>query len=380
MSSVVRGFASLSFPLAVILACSAAPTETSREPVTMVVVNPENATIQAGGTVALKAYALDTAGRPNDDRRIFWASSNESVATVSSSGVVRGHAPGTTQIAASSEGKSAIARVTVTPRPVASVTVTPATAQLDLGATVNLRAVTRDASGSELSGRSVSWSSSASSVATVNASGLVTAVGPGTATITARSEGRSGTAVVQVRSSPVRRVSVSSPASELRVGETMQLVARTYDSSDRELKGRSIAWSSSNSSIATVDASGRVTGRSAGSVRITATSEGRSGDVSLKVLALASSAPGAVDRVVIEPSSVTLSARRRETAQLRVRAYDAEGREVSVTKVSWQTSDKKVATVSSSGRVKAVSPGSAVITAKVSGKSGEASVTVNNSK
>ncbi len=380
MSSPVRGLVPPVFLLAVILACSAAPTESSREPVTMVVVDPENATIQAGGSLTLTAYALDTAGRPNDGSRIFWASSNESVATVSASGVVRGHAPGQAQIAASSEGKSAIARVTVTQRPVASVTVTPATSQLDPGGTVDLRAVTRDASGGELSGRSVSWSSSASSVATVNSSGRVTAVGPGTATITARSEGRSGTAVIQVRSVPVRRVSVSSPASELRVGETIQLVARTYDGSDRELKGRSISWSSSKTSVATVDASGRVTGRGAGSVKITATSEGRSGDVSLKVAEPATSAPGAVDRVVIEPSSVTLSARRRETAQLRVRAYDSQGREVKVSKVSWQTSDKKVATVSSSGRVKAESAGSAVITAKVSGKSGEASVTVNNSR
>lgn len=380
MSSLARGFAPLLFLLAVIFGCSAAPTETSREPVTMVVVNPENATIQAGGTLALTAYALDTDGRPNDGSRIFWASSNESVATVSASGVVRGHAPGEARIAASAEGKSAIARVTVIPRPVASVTVTPATAQLDPGATVDLRAVTRDASGGELQGRSVSWSSSASNVATVSSSGRVTAVAAGTATISARSEGRSGSAVIQVRTLPVRRVNVIAPASELSVGETVQLVARTYDGSDRELKGRSISWSSSNSSVATVDASGRVTGRGAGSVKITATSEGRRGDASLKVLAPASSGPGAIDRVVIQPSSVTLSACRRETAQLRVRAYDAQGREVKVSRVSWESSDRRVATVSSSGLVKAVSPGSAVITARVSGKSGEASVTVNNSR
>ncbi len=296
MASSLRGFVPLFFLLAVTLACSAAPTEPNREPVTMVVVDPERATVEAGGTLALTAYALDTAGRPDDGRLIFWASSDESVATVSSRGVVRGHAPGRVQIAASSEGKSAIATVTVTPRPVVSVT-------------------------------------------------------------------------------------VSAPTSELRVGESIQLTARTYDGSDREVHGRSVAWSSSSSGVATVDADGRVTARAAGSVRITATSEGRKGDVSLRVLAPATSTPGTVHRVVVEPSSLTLDARGRgETAPLRVRAYDAQGRELQVKRVRWHTSNRRVARVSDSGLVRAESPGTAVITATVSGKSGQAHVTVTKSR
>jgi hypothetical protein len=89
-----------------------------------------------------------------------------------------------------------------TPAPVASVTVTPGSASIASGNTVQLSAVTRDASGNVLTGRSVSWASSNTAVATISSSGLVTGVGAGSATITATSEGKSGTAAITVTASP----------------------------------------------------------------------------------------------------------------------------------------------------------------------------------
>jgi murein DD-endopeptidase MepM/ murein hydrolase activator NlpD len=83
------------------------------------------------------------------------------------------------------------------PPPVASVEVTPATSSVLAGATVQLTAVTEDANGQVLAGRSVSWSSSDESIATVSSAGLVTTIAPGTVTITAQSEGQSGTASVE---------------------------------------------------------------------------------------------------------------------------------------------------------------------------------------
>src|SRR3990167_4867188 len=80
-----------------------------------------------------------------------------------------------------------------TPPPVAVATVgvTPAGATLAVGEATQLTATTRDASGNALTGRSVAWTSGASGVASVSSSGLVTAVGPGQAMITATSEGKS---------------------------------------------------------------------------------------------------------------------------------------------------------------------------------------------
>lgn len=84
------------------------------------------------------------------------------------------------------------------PPPVASVTVSPATLDMVAGDTQQLQVTLRDADGNALSGRTVTYASSDDTVATVDASGLVTAVGKGRATLTAASEGRSGSASATV--------------------------------------------------------------------------------------------------------------------------------------------------------------------------------------
>jgi hypothetical protein len=82
--------------------------------------------------------------------------------------------------------------------PVATVTVTPDPATVQVGSSVQLTAVLEDADGNQLSGRTVTWSSNAGGTAGVNTEGLVTGVSVGSATMTATSEGRSGTADVEV--------------------------------------------------------------------------------------------------------------------------------------------------------------------------------------
>src|SRR5207248_314481 len=80
--------------------------------------------------------------------------------------------------------------------PVASVSVAPATATVTTGGTQHLAATLKDASGNGLTGRSVAWTSSNAAVATIGGSGLVTAIAAGSATITAASGGKSGTATI----------------------------------------------------------------------------------------------------------------------------------------------------------------------------------------
>ena len=113
-----------------------------------------------------------------------------------------GRPPGSATITAASGGKSGAATITVSLAPVASVTVSPSQLSLrdrDGQRTGTLTATLRDAGGSILTGRAVAWSSSNTQIATVNQSGVVTAQREGDTTITAASEGKSGTASVQVR-------------------------------------------------------------------------------------------------------------------------------------------------------------------------------------
>src|SRR5207249_6003043 len=95
------------------------------------------------------------------------------------------------------------------------------------------------------------------------------------ATITATSEGQSGTASVTVAIVPVASVTVSPTAPNMYVGGTVQLTATLKDAAGSVLSGRALSWTSSNVAIATVSAAGLVTGVAVGAVTITATSEGR---------------------------------------------------------------------------------------------------------
>src|SRR2546430_7071981 len=253
--------------------------------VAAVSVSPGAPSVVIGGTAQLTAVLRDANGNPLSGRTVTWATSNGGVATVSATGLVTGVAVGGAMITATSEGKSGTATVTVTAVavPVASVAVNPATPSLAVGGTVQLTATPQDSVGNSLPGRTVTWASSASTVASVSTSGLVTGGVAGTATITATSEGKSGTATVTVTPVPVASVSVSPAAPALLVAATVQLTATPKDASGTALSGRSISWATSNASAATVSTNGLVTGVAAGTATITATSEGKSGTASVTV-------------------------------------------------------------------------------------------------
>ena len=214
--------------------------------------------------------------------------SNTAVATVNGNGLVTGVGGGSVTITATSEGQNGTAAISVTvgPAPVASVSVSPASTSLTTGQTVQLTATPRDASGNALTGRVVTWASSNTTVATVNGSGLVTALTAGSATITATSEGKSGTAMVTVTLVPVASVSVSPATASVAAGQTVQVTATPRDAGGNVLAGRVVTWGSSNTAVATVNGSGLVSGVAAGSATVTATSEGKSGSAVITVTAV----------------------------------------------------------------------------------------------
>src|ERR1019366_9009780 len=134
-----------------------------------------------------------------------------------------------------SGGKQGQQSITVTPIPVASLTVTPTIASLAIGATQQLTATTLDANGNTLSGRGVTWGTSDATKATVSASGLVTAVAPGTATITATSETKRDRTPITVNPIPVAPVTVTPATATLVIGATQQLTAATLDANGNTL-------------------------------------------------------------------------------------------------------------------------------------------------
>ena len=172
------------------------------------------------------------------------------------------------------DGESPAAPPTPEPARPTTVTVSPATDELTtLGATVQLTAEVRDQNARMMAGATVTWSSGDTSVATVDASGLVTATGNGTATIAASAGSASGSAVVTVTQS-VASVEVSPSVYELTAsGATVQLTAEALDGNGHGVAGAEFSWESSDVAVATVDASGLVTAVRGGNATITATYE-----------------------------------------------------------------------------------------------------------
>ncbi|MEO7362335.1 MAG: Ig-like domain-containing protein, partial [Gemmatimonadaceae bacterium] len=288
-------------------------------PVATVTLSSSAANVLVGTTLTLVATLQDAAGATLTGRTIAWTTSNSAVATVDVNGVIAGVAAGDANITATSESKSATATIVVSPPLVATVTVTLTSNAALAGSTILASAVLRDVAGAIVLGRPVAWTTSDVRVATVSTSGLVTAVAPGAVTVIATSENKAGSATLAVTVPPVENVSVSPSAAVLVAGDSQQLIAALRDAGGNALTGRIVVWSSSNSSIATVSATGLVSTSTGGTVVITARSEGRSGSATLSIASNAN-APvvSSISPATLVPgAAATISGERFDTASSR---------------------------------------------------------------
>lgn len=338
-------------------------------PVAAIAVVPGSATLSVGQSTSLSAVATDAHGNVLGGRPMTWTSADSAIASVSNLGLVTAVAPGSTTISATAEGKTGLAQVVVTALPVASIAVTPTSASLLPGGTTALSAVTTDAAGNVLTGRMVTWASSAPSIATVSASGVVTAITAGSATITATSEGKSAAASVTVTLASVATVTVDPASASLVVGSATTIAATAKDANGNILTGRAITWTSNTPGVATVDANGVVTAIAAGSATITATSEGKSAIASITV----SLVP--VASIATNPTSANLFVGASTT--IAAITKDANGNVLVGRVVGWTSSTPSIATVNpTTGLVTAVAPGNVTITATSETKHADATITV----
>lgn len=205
------------------------------------------------------------------------------------------------------------------------------------------------------SDRAVAWSSSDRSVATVDKAGTVHGLRPGTATVTATAEGKSGTCAVTVKAKAVNVTDVSLDRTELTLteGEAETLTATVKpDNADN----RKVAWSSDKTDVATVDGAGRVTAVKAGEAVVTVTTEDGGKTATCKVTVKAKVVP--VTGVDVKPWSVTIGANGTTKLTCTVAPSNATNRNV-----RWESDNPSVATVDSDGNVRAVSAGVAKVSA-----------------
>ncbi|MGQ0639154.1 MAG: beta strand repeat-containing protein [Gemmatimonadaceae bacterium] len=166
----------------------------------------------------------------------------------------------------------------------------------------------------------------------------------------------------------VGRVVLAPGSASLQVGATVTLTALVLDNAGNAMRERKVVWASENASIATVSQSGVVTGVTAGTVQVAASSGGKSANAAITVT------PRPVTLVRITPGSATISVTGSVT--LQVEALDASGAPVVGRPISWSSSNETIAVVSANGVVAGIAAGSVTITATIDGQSGTAVVTV----
>ena len=245
---------------------------------------------------------------------------------------------------------------------VKGVYVWPETLSLEVGSSSELSVIVSPKNATD---RSVVWTSSKPSVATVSNKGLVTAVGNGEAIITATStNGIHGQCTVTVeKQTPVTEVQVLPSTLTLNVeaSETLSTIIKPDDATDK-----SIAWASSRPEVATVDDNGKVTAVGNGEAIITATSvNGVQGKCTVTVVT-------PVTGVQVEPSTLTLKIGDTQTLSTSIKPENATDKTI-----VWASSRPDVATVDNNGKVTAVGSGEAIITAtSTNGIQGKCTVTV----
>ena len=315
---------------------------------TVTVVNPtiklnkSKYTIETVGAKRQVALAATVKGPSNT---VTWSSSNKKVATVDKKGVVTGLKSGTVTITASANGKKATCKITVK---VPSIAINKSSASIysaGNGSTVTLTAYEKGKA------KKATWTSSNSSVASVNSNGVVTGKKAGTATITAKIGKAKVTCKVTVKT---QSLTLDKSSVSFYVGQSSTIKATVYGAS------KTVTWSTSNSKVVTVSKTGVITAKAVGKATITAKANGLTKTCTVNVKA---------STLSLDKTSVTLNVGDTTTIKATVAGASKN--------VTWIPSNPKVATVSKTGVVTAIGEGTATITATANGVSKECKVTVN---
>ena len=301
-------------------------------------------TLKKGKKLKLKATV---APKNVKNSKIVWKSSKESVATVSSTGVVKAKKKGTATITATVKGTKikTTCKINVG-TPVSKIKVPKKKVTLQVGKTYTIKPTI---SPKAASNKKVTYKSSNPSVATVNSKGKVTAKKAGTAKITVEAkDGSKKKAYVKITVSPIKvtSVQVAVDKTTLLIDENAQATATVLPAN---AGNKEVTWTSSAEDIATVDSNGLITAKEAGTARITAKAKDGSkkyGYVDITVEG------AAVQSVSIEPSQLILTAGASQQLEASVLPANAANK-----RVTWSSKDTTVAIVNETGLVTAIQNG-----------------------
>ena len=279
------------------------------------------------------------------EKTVVWESYDEDIATVDQTGKVTGVAYGTTTVRATARDVWAECTVNVIV-PVEKITLDTYSATLEEGDYIWLNATVWPADATE---RNVDWSSSDTQVINVYTDGRVSAVGVGTATVTASAGGKTAECVITVNKKIIHVTSIKLNKSELwldqNVSQKLIATVEPWNATDR-----SVTWSSSNENVATVEQDGYVTARSGGTAIITASADGKTATCTVNV-------PILIESISLDPTSITLEVGQSARISATFSPADA------TRGITWESSDPGTVSVDQDGNVSALKAGTVTITA-----------------
>jgi hypothetical protein len=305
---------------------------------------------------------------------VTWASSNNTVASISAGGLAAALALGSVTISATSGSISGSTTVTVEPAVLSSITVRPGKGKIAQLTTEQFHAVGTYTDGTTRNlTREVSWTSSDATVATITGTGLASGLAPGTATITATLGSLSGSATLEVTNATVVSITVSPSGRTIALGTRLPFsaVGRFSDNSTQVIT-RESTWSSDNLAVATIARGGNAaTAVGPGTANISATFEGVSGSASLNV------SSATLISISVTPASAVLAPTTYVNC-VATGMFSDGSTQVLTNVVHWSSSAPTVASASGA-HVTALSGGTATITAQFGSVTGGSTITVDSS-
>ena len=304
------------------------------QPVTRLKLSSPEKTAYVGGTLALSA-AFTPANATI--QALTWQSANEKVATVDENGVVTGISKGTASIRATARdgsGKYATFSVQVLQQP-QSVSLNESSLVISVGSAKTLRATVLP---EKTNNKKVVWSSSDTTIATVNQSGRINPVSPGRCTITAACQDfpqLSASCEVEVRQ-PVTRIAFTEKEVSVNVGSTLQVY---WEISPANATVTDVSFSTNKESIATVSAGGLITAHKRGECYITVAAEDGSG----KKARILVNVLQPVEGVHMKNDTLSVGVDESITATAELEPSDASNN-----RMTWHSADEHIATVKGS--------------------------------
>lgn len=304
-------------------------------------VTPAKTTMFPGGTTTITANVMPNTTANKD---VVWSSSDESILTVDENGNVTAKAAGTATVFCKLKDNEEIyGRTEITVNALATgLTLNHTEYELIIGSSDSSQKSVTLVAEIEAEDASIykkTWASSDTSVVTVNSNGIVTAQGPGTATVTCTlTDGATADCRITVISK-VTQVTVIKDSTTMYAGNTMKVTATVRP---ENATNSSIAWSSSDPTVAAIAEDGTITAYKKGQTKITGSALDGSGKSNAFTLTVKQQATD----VTIDKTAVTVYVGKSETVTAKVLPDTTDNKAV-----SWEVDDSSVAFVSSSGRI-----------------------------